>query len=60
MNYTNRNRIGTLENVLKIRTDFQGKVNGEKRFKVFRLKNNSYIYDGIFSKEDLIEEANNI
>lgn len=58
MTYTNRHRMTTLEDVLKIRTKYVGDFNGEKRFKVWRMENNSYIFDGVYSKNDLITEAN--
>ena len=58
---TRRHRIGTIEDILNIRCDFNLKEGtGQSIFKVYRFndKANAYIYDGVYTKDALIAECN--
>ena len=61
MTITKRHRIAKIEEVLNIRTELHVKDYDnslDTTFKVSRESNGSFIYDGIYSKSDLIEECN--
>ena len=63
MKYTKRHRIQTLENKLNIRTEINCKDYENSlytSFKVWRLEDNNYVFDGIYTKEELLAEANRI
>jgi hypothetical protein len=58
--YNRKHRIGTLENILDIRTELSVKSDkpGKSTFKIWRNKGTAYIFDGVVTKDELIEEAN--
>lgn len=60
--FTKRNRISSISKKLNIRTELHIKDYDDSlntTFKVWRLKDNNYVYDGVYSKSDLLDECNN-
>lgn len=55
-----RTGLAGIEEKLNVRLELSSKGNYryENSYKVYRLENNSYIFDGVMSRDELIAECN--